>query len=469
MRPPVPAVARAPTRRGMRRGVRGRSAGAVGALVLAAVMAAALIVGGPGAPVAESARAALSGMPWWRASEVAAITALGLHGLGPPPVDPTNRASGDPRAAALGERLFADPRLSATGAVACATCHQPSKGFQDGVALATGVGTGARRTMSVVGAAYAPWLFWDGRADSPWAQAVGPLERREEHGGTRALYVRVLATSYRREYEALFGPLPSLAGVPRDAGPFGTAAERRAWAALPPARRDSVTRAFVHLGKSIAAYERTLGYAPTRLDRYAAALAAGRRPRAGEILSADEAAGLRLFVGKAECATCHGGPRLTDDGFHNTGVPAVSGLPADDGRIAGVDAALADPFNCLGPYSDAPRDAAGRVAPAACGELRFAARGRSALLRAYRAPSLRGVAARAPYMHAGQVRTLRAVLAHYNAAPRAPRGVSELHPLGLTPRELARLEAFLRALGPDAAPEAVRVAGRRRGAARGPS
>jgi cytochrome c peroxidase len=376
--------------------------------------------------------------------------------------------AGDPRAAALGTRLFADPRLSATGRVACASCHQPARGFQDGVALATGVGTGTRRTMSVVGAAYAPWLFWDGRADSPWAQALGPLERREEHGGTRALYVRVLAAHYRREYEALFGALPALGGLPRDAGPFGTAAERAAWAALPAARRDGLTRAFANLGKSIAAYERTLAYPGTRFDRYAAALAAGRRPPAGEILSADEAAGLRLFAGKAQCATCHGGPRLTDDGFHNTGVPAVSGLPADDGRIAGVDAALADPFNCLGAYSDVPRpparggDADGAGDPDACRELRFAARGESALLRAYRAPSLRGVRGRAPYMHAGQLPTLAAVLAHYNAAPRAPRGVSELHPLGLSARELAQLEAFLGALDPDtgrAAP--VRVAGRR--------
>ncbi len=430
-----------------------------GAAAVAAVAAvAAAATSRPAADARRDARAALTGMPWWSAAEVAAVTSLALPALGPPPPDPSNRVADDPRAAALGARLFADPRLSASGAVSCASCHQPARGFQDGLPLGRGAGTTARRTMTVVGTAYAPWLFWDGRADSPWAQALGPLESAAEHGGTRALYVRVLAAHYRREYESLFGRLPSLGGVPRAAGPLGTPAERRAWAALPAARRDGLSRAFANLGKSVAAFERTLGYRGTRFDRYAAALAAGRRPPAGEILSADEAAGLRLFVGRAGCATCHGGPRLTDDQFHNTGVPAAPGLPPDDGRIAGAEAALADPFNCLGPYSDAAPGAD----PGACAELRFISAGRSALLRAYRAPSLRGVAERAPYMHAGQLPTLRAVLAHYDAAPPAPRGRSELHPLGLTARELAQLERFLATLSddPGAAPPPV-AAGRR--------
>jgi cytochrome c peroxidase len=297
--------------------------------------------------------------------------------------------------------------------------------------------------MSITGTAYSPWLFWDGRADSQWSQALGPLENPNEHGGTRAFYVHVLATHYQREYEPLFGPLPRLQGIPSDAGPLGTPTARRAWAALSEARRDSLTRAFVNLGKSIAAYERTLNYSETRFDRYAAALAVGERPRADEILSADEAAGLRLFVGKARCSTCHTGPRFTDDAFHNTGVPEGRGLPIDDGRITGVNIVARDPFNCLGEFSDAAKD------PEACKELRYLSRGAPSLMRAYRPPSLRGVAERAPYMHAGQMVTLRAVLEHYNAAPPAPRGTSELRPLHLTSRELDQLERFLRTLSAD--------------------
>src|SRR5205085_86431 len=66
--------------------------------------------------------------------------------------------------------------------------------------------------------------------------------------------------------------------------------------------------------------------------------------------------------------------------------------------------------------------------------------------RQFKPPSLRNVAERAPYMHAGQFATLREVLDHYNHAPAAPAGHSELKPLGLSEQELAQLEAFLRSL-----------------------
>ena len=60
--------------------------------------------------------------------------------------------------------------------------------------------------MTVVGAAYSPWLFWDGRKDSLWAQALGPLESPVEHGGTRTQYAHLIDRYYRSDYEALFGP-----------------------------------------------------------------------------------------------------------------------------------------------------------------------------------------------------------------------------------------------------------------------
>ena len=65
---------------------------------------------------------------------------------------------------------------------------------------------------------------------------------------------------------------------------------------------------------------------------------------------------------------------------------------------------------------------------------------------AFKPPSLRGVARRPPYMHAGQFRTLDAMLEHYNRAPRAVVGKSELHPLGLGRDDLDALEAFLSSL-----------------------
>ncbi|HWH48018.1 MAG TPA: cytochrome-c peroxidase, partial [Burkholderiales bacterium] len=116
---------------------------------------------------------------------------LSLEALEPLPPDASNRWADDERAADLGHRLFFDTRLSANGRVSCASCHDPKRQFQDSVPLAQGVGTTSRRTMPIAASAYSPFLFWDGRKDSQWAQALGPLESAVEHGGTRARYAQV--------------------------------------------------------------------------------------------------------------------------------------------------------------------------------------------------------------------------------------------------------------------------------------
>ncbi|MBX6364623.1 MAG: hypothetical protein IRZ00_12215, partial [Gemmatimonadetes bacterium] len=373
----------------------------------------------------------------WSAAEVATLRSLWIGELGPLPPDPSNRYADDPAAAALGQKLFFDTRLSSNGRVACATCHVPGRQFQDDAPLGSGVGRTARRTMPIAGTAYGPWFFWDGRKDSQWAQALGPLESPVEHGGTRAQYAHVVAERYRAEYERIFGPLPDLSRVPRVAGPGAAPGGGGGWAAPPAAPRDSVTRVFANVGKAIAAYERRLEPGPSRFDRYVERLAADGRAPAG-ILSPDEEAGLRLFIGKANCTRCHNGPRLTDDHFHNTGVPAVASLPPDSGRATGARQVLADEFNCRGRYSDA--------GPGDCAELEFLVPEGTELVRAYKTPSLRGVAERAPYMHAGQLATLADVIEHYDRAPRAPAGASELQPLRLSARERAQLEAYLRTL-----------------------
>ena len=108
------------------------------------------------------------------------------------------------------------------------------------------------------------------------------------------------------------------------------------------------------------------------------------------------------------------------------------------GRIAAVEQVATDPFNCLGLYSDA--------GPSDCAELKYMITEGEELVRAYKSPSLRGVAQRPPYMHAGQMGSLAEVLDHYNRAPAAPNGHSELAPLSMTPEELAALEAFLKTL-----------------------
>jgi cytochrome c peroxidase len=379
--------------------------------------------------------------PEWSAAEISSLRGLWIGSLPALPPDPSNKVADDPRAVVLGRQLFFDTRLSSTGTVACASCHLPALGFQDGKPLGQGVGTTARRTMPIAGAAYSPWLFWDGRKDSLWAQALGPLESAVEHGGSRTQYAHVIDRQYRSEYAALFGALPDLsdpARFPASAGPIVDPAARDAWDNMTPADRDVVSRIYANLGKAIAAYERTIMPEPSRFDRYVEALLNDDREAMRGALAPNEIAGLRLFVGKGQCINCHNGPLFTNNDFHNTGVPAAPGLPADTGRAQGVRQVLADEFNCLSRYSDA--------APADCGELRFAKTDDHALERQFKPPSLRNVALRAPYMHAGQFQTLREVLDHYNRAPAAPGGHSELKPLSLSEQELAQLEAFLRSL-----------------------
>src|SRR6476659_8380374 len=247
--------------------------------------------------VATMATVAASGRDGWAPEQLDELRSMSLAALEPLPRDPTNRVADDPRAADLGRRLFFDTRLSSNGRVACSTCHQAERGFQDGIALANGVGTTARRTMPIAGVARSPFLFWDGRKDSLWAQALGPLESPVEHGGTRAQYAHVVADSYAQEYEQIFGPLSDLSGVARFAGPVADRDAASAWSALSTGQRDDVTRVFVNIGKAIAAYERRIQFGASRFDKYVDALTTGQP--GPNILTEDEIAGLRLFIGKA--------------------------------------------------------------------------------------------------------------------------------------------------------------------------
>jgi cytochrome c peroxidase len=263
------------------------------------------------------------------------------------------------------------------------------------------------------------------------------------------------AQVYRKEYEALFNPMPGLDGLPRDAGPNGSTAERAAWAAMDVHLRDTVSREFSNMGKAIAAYEKSLQHEPSRLDRYVDAVVTGD-PAAQGMLRADEVRGLRLFVGNAQCASCHNGPLFTDQQFHNTGLPPRDAATPDRGRAGATARVRGDEFNCLGPFSDAQ--------PVQCQELRFMVSDDPALEGAFKTPGLRGVAQRPPNMHAVQFTTLEQVVRHYVAAPHAAVGHSELAhrhaggsaakhderaPIELTDAEMAGLVSFLGTLSTD--------------------
>ena len=310
----------------------------------------------------------------------------------------------------MGEQLFNDPRMSANGAISCATCHQPIRNFTDGLPKGQALGTVARNTPSITGTAYSPWQFWDGRSDSQWAQALAPLEDASEHGTDREQVVELILTdaAYREQYDALFGALPEA---------------------------DTVNVVFANVGKAIAAFERTVLPTASRFDRYVAALLDGETD--SQELTEDEARGLQLFIGEARCTECHNGPLLTNNEFHNTGVISFPGEVPDQGRASGVRDLLEDEFNCRGIYND---DVSHR-----CDELEFMRTGVE-LIGAFKTPSLRNLENTAPYMHKGQLADFAAVLEHYNNAPDAMIGHNEAEPLGLSRRELGQLEAFLHTL-----------------------
>lgn len=376
-------------------------------------------------------------VPIWSVEEQSVIASLSLSELGPLPPDPSNSVADDPRAVELGRAIFFDTRFSANGQVSCASCHLPDHQFQDDRPLGRGLGITGRRTMPIAGMAYSPFLFWDGRKDSLWSQALGPMESPVEHGGDRTQYAHLVAAAYRPSYQTVFGPLPDLDHLPHRAGPVADPKASAAWDAMAEQDRRVVSRVFANIGKSIAAYERTLQPGRTRFDAYVTALSSGA---GADILTKDEIAGLRLFIGKGECVNCHNGPLLSDGHFHNTGVAAAPGATPDIGRAAGARLVRDDPFNCLGAFSDA--------VPADCAELRFMTISDPDQPGAFKTPSLRGVTTRAPYMHAGQIATLDAVLRHYQTAPMAPLGHTELRPLKISDTERSQIAAFLATLEP---------------------
>ena len=198
----------------------------------------------------------------WSAAERATLRSMSLASLGPVPADRSNRYADDTAAAQLGHRLFFDTRLSSNGKVSCASCHLPAQNFQDGKALADGVGKTSRRTMPVAGTAYSPWQFWDGRADSQWGQALGPLESAVEHGGDRTQYAHVVAAAYRDTYEAIFGRLPDLTTAPAHAGPVADPSRAAVWKRMTASGQDAITRVYANIGKAIAAYERRITFTP---------------------------------------------------------------------------------------------------------------------------------------------------------------------------------------------------------------
>ena len=385
----------------------------------------------------------ISGTAWsmdqhtWSDGEKAILRSLWIGSLDPLPVDPSNRYSDNPKAAALGRKLFFEDHFSGNMKVSCATCHREDYSFTDNLPLSHGMDTTPRRSMPLIGVAYSNWFFWDGRTDSLWSQALGPIENKLEHGISRTMSAYIISKYYREEYESLFGPIPEITEDrwPQEARPAQDDSNAlKAWVLMTPAQRKVVNRIYVNMGKSIAAFVRTIMPQPSPFDRYVEKILSGENITKRMALTNDETAGLRLFIGKAKCTNCHNGPMFTNGDFHNLGLPQKGKGEPDKGRSAAITQVLSNEFNCLGLYSDAQANE--------CPELRFIDTSDKKYEGAFKTPTLRNVAERPPYMHAGQFTTVHEVLEFYRSQAQNP----ELGHGDLTDKELGQIEAFLHTL-----------------------
>ncbi|MBS0336294.1 MAG: c-type cytochrome, partial [Proteobacteria bacterium] len=328
--------------------------------------------------------------------------------------DPSNRVSGKPAAIALGRDLFFDPRLSGNGKSSCASCHLPGRLFTDGKVRGEGFVQLDRNTPSLVNARLNRWFGWDGAADSLWSQSIRPIvDKREMAASTTHVGALVRGDERLAErYRAVFGSAP--------------------------ADNDTV---MVNVGKALAAYQETLVSGRTPFDGFRDAVAGGDRGAADRYPAAAQR-GLKIFVGKGNCSVCHFGPNFTNGEFGDIGIPffAAPGR-VDPGRYEGIRKLLASRANLLGAYNDDPARAP------ATGTRHVTLEHRN--WGEFRVPGLRNVAGTAPYMHNGQLATLRDVVRHYselNEERLHADGEKILKPLRLSPAEADDLVAFLESL-----------------------
>ena len=219
----------------------------------------------------------------------------------------------------------------------------------------------------------------------------------------------------------------------------GVACRYRAAFGADPARQ-TPEAVLVNVGKALAAYQETLVTGRTAFDDFRDAVARGEPVPASYAPAAQR--GLKLFVGRGNCFSCHSGPNFTDGAFRATGVPPFVGqTTADDGLHAGLRTLRASRFNLLGRYSD---DTTGATALATRGARREPSdRGK------WRTPSLRNVAASAPYLHNGVAASLHDVVRRY-ASPGEKRRPGDderdLRRVDLSDGDIEDLVAFLNTL-----------------------
>jgi cytochrome c peroxidase len=201
-----------------------------------------------------------------------------------------------PAKAELGRLLYFEKRISADGTLSCASCHHPAKGFTDQAPVSTGIKgqKGGVSAPTVINRAYGAIQFWDGRASSLEAQAVGPMANPIEMGNSHPVVVETLKKipGYRTRFKAVFG-----------------------------------TEDFTldHVAMAIATFERTVLSGNSPYDKYKLGNKAA--------MNASQIRGMDVFFNKAKCDQCHEGASFTLNSFHNLGVGQDKPNP-EPGRYA---------------------------------------------------------------------------------------------------------------------------------------
>jgi len=375
----------------------------------------ALFAGGACLPWLGAADDNAGGMLSFTPAEIRAILKHGPWPMQWSP-DPSNRVSGKREAAELGELLFFETRLSGTGKVACVSCHMPDRGWTDGLKRGVALAEVDRNTPPIMNVRYSRWFGWDGGSDSLWAQSIKPIVDARELGASpqhAATLIRADADLSCR-YRKAFGQPPS-------------------------ATDDEAVLA--DLAKALAAFAETQTSNRTPFDDFRDALARGDEQAASQYPEPVRR-GLKIFIGKGGCNTCHMGPNFTSGEFHNVGIHYFkAGGGVDSGRYDGIRNLLASRFNLLGPYND--DRARSTATPTRHVELTQRNFGE------FRVPSLREVAFSGPYMHNGEIPTLREVMRYYselNEERLHQDGERILRPLKLSAQETDDLIAFVESL-----------------------
>ena len=328
----------------------------------------------------------------------------------PPQLGPDDFIAFDPKQAKLGQLLFYDKILSGNRNISCGTCHHHDFGGTDGLSLGIGEGgsglgpdrsggTGEDRVKKRIprnapalwnlGAKEITVLFHDGRLSKSDLYENGfnsPAEEWLPKGLSNLLAAQALLPM-TAQFE--------MAGNPKENQVAGAAHDRidKVWPIIAKRVRTNPSYAqmfldafpnlenrtditILHIAEALAAF---IGTEWQSFDSPFDFYLAGDETA----LSKTAAAGMELFFGKAQCASCHGGALLTDQKFHALALP-----PFGPGRTRLFDPAARD----VGRMGESDR-------------LEDAYR--------FRTPSLRNVALTAPYGHNGAYPTLKGIINHH--------------------------------------------------------